>query len=330
MKTKKILITGGAGFIGSNIAFEIQKRFPEYKIVIFDKFNNRQRRENGNFMFFGDYKNILGLKAEIISGDLAVESDLNSLLKDKFEIIFHQGAISDTTVLNQEEVLKTNTISFHYLVNYCLVTGCKLIYASSAGTYGNTSSPNKVGVGEIPENIYGYSKLQMDEIARSCINHNRDLHIIGLRYFNVYGPGEVYKRKTSSMILQLAKNVIDKKPLRLFKFGDQCRDFVYIKDVVEANIQAINGQSGIYNVGSGKNRSFNEVVSILGAILGQKIQVEYFDNPFSFYQNNTCADLSETINGIGYNPKYTLEMGMSEYIKEIQEYSDIKWKSFNE
>ena len=260
---KNILITGGAGFIGSSLAFEIQNRFPEYNITIFDKFNNREKRENGNFVCFGDYKNLIGLKAEIITGDLANELDISNLLKNKFDIIFHQGAISDTTVLNQNEVLKTNCVSFKYFVSYCLANNCKLIYASSAGTYGNSASPNRVGFGEIPENIYGFSKLQMDEITRAYLQSNEKLHIVGLRYFNVYGPREVFKRRTSSMVLQLAKQAIENKSVRLFKYGEQSRDFVYIKDVVESNILAIEGKSGIYNIGSGISRSFNDIINIL-------------------------------------------------------------------
>lgn len=327
---KNILITGGAGFIGSSLAFEIKNRFPEYKITIFDKFNNREKRENGNFVCFGDYKNITGLKVEIIVGDLSDELDIRNLLKNKFDIIFHQGAISDTTVLNQNEVLITNTVSFKYFVNYCLANNCKLIYASSAGTYGNSASPNRVEFGEIPENIYGFSKLQMDEIARAYLQLYPKLHIVGLRYFNVYGPREVYKRRTSSMILQLARQAIEKKSVKLFEFGEQCRDFVYIKDVVEANILAIEGKSGIYNVGSGVSRSFNEIINILEIYLNQKIQVEYFANPYSFYQNNTCADLSSSFNGLGYIPNYTLEDGIAEYLIEIKSYTQNIWNSFYE
>lgn len=327
---KNILITGGAGFIGSNLAFELQKRFPEYNITIFDKFNNREKRENGNYICFGDYKNLIGLKAEIITGDLANELDISNLLKNKFDIIFHQGAISDTTVLNQNEVLKTNSISFKYFVSYCVANNCKLIYASSAGTYGNSASPNRVEFGEIPENIYGFSKLQMDEITRAYLKSNEKLHIVGLRYFNVYGPREVFKRRTSSMILQLAKQAIENKSVRLFKYGEQSRDFVYIKDVVEANILAIEGKSGIYNIGSGISRSFNDIIKILEGNLQTTINIEYFDNPYSFYQNNTCADLINSKAGLGYISQYSLEQGISEYVLEILNYSLNNWNSFNE
>jgi ADP-L-glycero-D-manno-heptose 6-epimerase len=317
---KKILITGGAGFIGSNIAWELQNRFPEFSITIFDHFNDGSKRSSGNFNYFGDFRNIIGLKAEIIIGDISNIDDVNNLLKNKFDIIFHQGAISDTTVVNQNEVLKTNLSSFKLFLEYCLENNSKLIYASSAGTYGNSLAPNRVGFGEYPENIYGFSKLYMDQLSRYYLNLNKNLHIVGLRYFNVYGHRELYKGKTSSMVLQLAMQAIYKNSVRIFSFGEQSRDFVYIKDVVDANILAIDGKSGIYNIGSGISRSFNDVINILEINLDKKIQVNFFENPFSFYQNNTCADLNESLKCLGFSPNYTLEKGIGDYLKFIESY----------
>jgi ADP-L-glycero-D-manno-heptose 6-epimerase len=324
----EVLITGGAGFIGAKLAYEIQNRYPHWKITVFDKFNNYEKRLNGNFKYFGDYKNLIGLNVNIIVGDLTVDNDLKQIFEKKFDIIFHQGAISDTTELNQEEVLLTNTISFNKILNYCISNNVKLIYASSAGTYGNSKSPNIVGRGERPENVYGFSKLQMDQILRSNIEENVGINVVGLRYFNVFGPGEIYKRKTSSMVLQLAKQAIDNKKVRLFKYGEQSRDFVYINDVIEANLEAVNSESGIYNVGSGVSRSFNDVVKCLENELGYKISIEYFDNPYSFYQNNTCAELDKT--KFKYSPKFSLEQGIKEYTKVILEYTDDVWKRFYE
>jgi ADP-L-glycero-D-manno-heptose 6-epimerase len=327
---KNILITGGAGFVGSNLALEIQEKYPSSSITIFDKFNNKERRTNKNYKYFGDFKNLTGFKGKVVSGDLQNISELNSILSNEFDVIFHQGAISDTTVLDQEEVIKTNLNSFYQILEYCKINKSKLIYASSAGTYGNSISPNIVGKGEIPENVYGYSKLQMDNIVRDYIIENPDLLIVGLRYFNVYGPGELYKRTTSSMILQLAKQAIDRKEVKLFKFGEQKRDFVYIKDVVQANLKAVNGKSGIYNVGSGVSREFNEIVSILSKCLNMKIDKKFIDNPYDFYQNNTCADISGAKNDFNYSPEYTLEDGISDYTKIILNYKNSDWKCFSE
>lgn len=324
----KILITGGAGFIGSNLARKLKIEFPNCSVTIFDKFNTLDKNINGNYKYFGDYKNLLGLNVEIIAGDLSNESDLQKLLSKPYDIIFHQGAISDTTVLNQELVLKTNTISFRILLEYCKDYKSKLIYASSAGTYGNTKSPNVEGYFETPENIYGFSKLQMDIMARNYISNYPDMHIVGLRYFNVYGPGEIYKRKTSSMILQLAKQILDSKSVKLFKNGEQRRDFVYIEDVIDANILAIEGLSGVYNIGSGVSRSFNDIISIIASRMNYKININYIDNPFDFYQNNTQADLTNSFLNLKYTPKYSLEEGIDNYLNEILNYSSVVWKNF--
>ena len=325
---KNILITGGAGFIGSNLAKEIQNQYPSCLITIFDYFNTTEKRANGNFKYFGDYKNIVGIKSNIIVGDISIEDDVLNLLKGEYDIIFHQGAISDTTVENQEEVLKTNLSTFNLFLNYCKNNRTKLVYASSAGTYGNSISPNIIGKGEVPENIYGFSKLSMDELARSFIKKNSNVHIVGLRYFNVYGPNELYKRKTSSMILQLARQAMNKKEVKLFKFGEQKRDFVYIKDVVQANIKAIEGMSGVYNVGSGQSRTFLDIIKNIELNINEKIEIDFIDNPYSFYQNNTLADLSSSIERINYKPEYNLENGIKDYMKTILNYSKKEWDDF--
>lgn len=325
---KNILITGGAGFVGSNLAFEIQDRFPNCNITIFDKFNTNEKRNNGNFKYFGDYRNLIGLNCKIVVGDIANELDIARILSNDFDVIFHQAAVSDTTVKNQEEVLKANLSTFKYFLDYCKSKSTKLIYASSAGVYGNSSSPNIVGKGEIPENIYGFSKLNMDIHARNFLKINKNVHLVGLRYFNVFGPREIYKRKTSSMILQLSKQAISNKRVKLFKFGDQCRDFVYINDVVQANIKAIDGLSGIYNVGSGQSRTFTDIVKIIELHLKEKIDIEFIDNPYSFYQNHTLADIKNSYEGINFIPKYSLEEGINDYMKTILKYSNNDWNEF--
>jgi ADP-L-glycero-D-manno-heptose 6-epimerase len=325
-----ILITGGAGFIGSNLAYELKRRYPDCKLTIFDKFNTGEKRFKGNYKYFGDYNNLIDLDAEIIVGDLLNKKDIDNLLQSRFDVIYHQAAISDTTELNQNEMINTNSNSFDLFLKYSLDFNSKLIYASSAGTYGNTLPPNIVGIGEYPENVYGFSKLLMDQKFRRILLNRSEPHIVGLRYFNVYGHGELYKRKTSSMILQLAKQAIDNNSVRLFKFGEHKRDFVYIKDVVDANINAIQAKPGIYNVGSGVSRSFNDIISILKNELNREISIDYFDNPYSFYQCNTCADLSTNLNGLDYNPNYNLEDGIKDYLKKIINYSTKEWSLFYE
>jgi ADP-L-glycero-D-manno-heptose 6-epimerase len=198
--------------------------------------------------------------------------------------------------------------------------GAKVIYASSAAVYGNCPAPMREDGCLKPKNVYGFSKLMMDNLAFKYLRKYQNAAIIGLRYFNVYGFGEAHKGKFASMVYQLmAKMVRGEKP-RLFKWGEQKRDFVYIKDVVKANLLAMEkGIGGVYNVGSGRARSFNELVAILNEVLGTDFDIEYFDNPYDFYQNYTEADLTKISNVLGYKPDWSLEEGVRDYFQTLKE-----------
>lgn len=322
LKNKNILITGGAGFVGSNIALYLNKYHPKANVFIFDKFRSFEKFENGNLLSLGHFKNLINFKGEIIIGDLA--KDLNKLDNYKFDYIFHNGAISDTTCLNQELILKINYESLDYFIEKVKSNNGTLIYSSSAAVYGNSEAPNVVGEGEIPQNVYGFSKLLMDRKLNTILKNNKiekndvDYKIIALRYFNVYGKNEYFKGSTASMILQLGLQIIKNKKIKLFEFGEQLRDFVYIKDVIQANIRALEAlDSGIYNVGSGKARSFNDIVNALREHLGD-FEIEYIKNPYKFYQNHTQADISSTKISLFYEPRYSLEDGIEDYIDEIK------------
>lgn len=315
---KKILITGGAGFIGSNLAFYFQKNHPNAHVIVFDSFRNNKSFDNGNPRSLGHFKNLIGFMGEVIVGDINNKDDLNRLRDYKFDYIFHQAAISDTTLLDQELMIRTNLNAFKDILDMALEMDAGLIYASSAGVYGNSPAPNRVGHGELPENVYGFSKLAMDYLAYRYMREHPEMLIVGLRYFNVYGEREFYKGKTASMILQLGLQAIKNKKAKLFKYGEQKRDFVYIADVIQANIKAINAiKSGVYNVGYGIARSFNDIIECLKNELGE-FEVEYFDNPYSFYQNHTEADIEPTAEFLGYMPRFSLEHGIKNYIDEIK------------
>ena len=217
---KTILITGGAGFIGSNLACYFQNNFPSSKIIIFDCFRNNDLLSNGNLKSFGHYKNLIGFQGTIICGNLNFKDDLLKLSQFKFDFIFHQAAISDTRVYDQEIIMRTNTNSFYDILSMAKKDDAVLVYASSAATYGNLPSPQVVGV-EAPENPYGFSKLMMDQIAFDFSKNNPDMIIVGLRFFNVYGPKEFYKAQTASMIIQLGHQILDGNRPRLFYNSDK-------------------------------------------------------------------------------------------------------------
>ena len=315
---KTILITGGAGFIGSNLAFYFQANFPESKVTVFDCFRNDETFNNGNLKSFGHYKNLIGFRGEIISGNINNKDDLSLLDKYNFDFIFHHAAISDTRVYDQEIIMKTNVNSFYDLLEIAKKDESVMVYASSAATYGNLPSPQTVGQ-ENPENPYGYSKYIMDQIAIRYSLENPDLTIVGLRFFNVYGPREYYKGNTSSMVIQLGHQILDGKVPRLFNNSNQIlRDFIYIDDVVQANIKACTPkQNGTYNVGTGIPRNFQEIADILQKELDTDLGTDYFPNPYNGYQMNTEADISSTKKNLDFEPKFSLERGIKAYIPEI-------------
>ena len=316
---KTILITGGAGFIGSNLAFYFQENFPNSKVIVFDCFRSDEIFPNGNLKSFGHYKNLIGFKGDIICGNINNQADLALLGDYKFDYVFHQAAISDTRVYDQEIIMKTNVNSFYDLLAIAKKDRAVMVYASSAATYGNLPSPQTVGK-ESPENPYGFSKYIMDQIAIRYSKENPDLTMVGLRFFNVYGPREYYKANTSSMVIQLGHQILDGKIPRLFKGSDQIfRDFIYIDDVLQAIIKSCDPkQNGTYNVGTGISRSFQDIADILQKELGTDLGTEYFPNPYDGYQMHTQANISASKDNLGFEPKVSLEQGIKSYIPEIK------------
>ena len=317
--SKTLLITGGAGFIGSRLAHYFQQHYPEAKIVVFDCFRSGQTFPHGNLVSFGHYKNLLDFTGEVICGNITSADDLARLTDYRFDVIFHQAAISDTRVYDQEVVVRTNVNAFADILALAKKDRATVVYASSAATYGSLPSPQTIGR-ERPENPYGYSKYAMDQLARRFARLNPEMNVVGLRYFNVYGPGEFYKAKTASMVVQLGHQILSGKAPRLFEHSDRIlRDFVNIEDVIQANILACQAKkSGVYNVGTGIPRSFQDIADILQQELGADLGTEYFPNPYSGYQTHTQADISLTRQDLGYEPRITLEAGIKNYIPEIK------------
>ncbi|MDY0123297.1 ADP-glyceromanno-heptose 6-epimerase [Sulfurimonas sp.] len=320
LNNKTILITGGAGFIGSNLAFYFQNNHPDAKVVIVDSFRSGEKLSNGNLKSFGHFKNLIGFGGEIISGDINDKDLLLNLeLNYKFDYIFHEAAISDTTALEQDLMVKTNVNAYKDLLELAIKHSANMIYASSAATYGNAASPQRVGR-ETPQNVYGFSKLCMDNLSREYMQ-NCDISIVGLRYFNVYGPREYFKNTTASMVLQFGHQILSGKNPRLFEDSDKIlRDFIYIEDIIQANIKAMNPKkSGIYNVGTGRARSFQDIVDILQSELGTTLSCDYIPNPFiGSYQFHTEADIASTKEALDYEPKFEMEDGIKAYISEIK------------
>jgi ADP-L-glycero-D-manno-heptose 6-epimerase len=156
----------------------------------------------------------------------------------------------------------------------------------------------------------------MDNIADRAARESKGWIIVGLRYFNVYGPREAHKGVPASMVYHLSRQMKAGQRPRIFKHGEQKRDFVYVKDVVEGSIRGLEAkESGIYNLGSGQARSFNDLVDVLNRSLGTDFKPDYIENPHVHYQNFTEADLTSVRGALGYQPQFSLETGVADYMR---------------
>ena len=302
----KYLVTGGAGFIGSNIAFALEEE-RKAEVIIVDNFSS------------GHFKNLIGFKGDIITDDIANDSWHDKA--GKVDAIFHEAAITDTTVTDQKEMMRVNVEGFKNVLNYALKYDIKkIVYASSAAVYGNGECPMREEQEPTPENVYGFSKAIMDNVAAQFAENHKDVSLVGLRYFNVYGPREDHKGKFASMIYQLYLQMKEGKRPRIFKYGEQMRDFVYVKDIVRANLNALDaGKFCVCNAAYGSPENFNKVIECLNSAMEKDLSPEYFDNPYDFYQNKTQADLRRTKTYINYRPEWDIERGIRDYVKILED-----------
>lgn len=297
---KRVLITGGAGFIGSNLALELEKKGRE--VIIVDN------------LFSGDKNNLRHFKGEFIEADISKPFDTN----EEIEIIFHLASNTDTTFKDDKEMIRNNIESFVNVIKLAKKNNAKLIYASSAAVYGDGKSPMKENQELKPLNAYALSKYLIDRIAE--LFYGQLPLIVGLRYFNVFGPNEAHKKKTSSMIHQLAQQTLSGKNPRIFKYGEQKRDHIYVKDIAQATIKASELKTNcILNVGTGTATSFNDLIKYINIGLGTNYRPEYFDNPYTaFYQETTCADMALS-HSKGIKAEYSTKGGIIEYVKMLKE-----------
>ncbi|MCL5260763.1 MAG: ADP-glyceromanno-heptose 6-epimerase [Gammaproteobacteria bacterium] len=310
-----IIVTGGAGFIGSNIVLGLNKKGHKDILVVDDltdgtKFNNLVDCE------ILDYQDKEIFLANILSKQ-------NSFAK--ITAVFHMGACSDTTEWNGKYMLENNYSYSKALLHYCLEKSIPFIYASSAAVYGNSKVFTPEPKNEQPLNVYGYSKLLFDQYVRRIFAQGKTSQVVGLRYFNVYGPREQHKGKMASVAFHLNQQLLKTGKVKLFQGSDgyvdggQLRDFVYVEDVVKVNLWCYenSAQSGIYNVGTGKAEAFNAIAKSVLAWHGRG-ELEYIPFPDELrgrYQSFTQADISE-LRSLGYKDEFKdVAGGVKKYLE---------------
>lgn len=296
------LVTGGAGFIGSNLALKLEEL--GHRVVAVDDLS------------VGNMKNLDGFKGTFVKADIT-EIDWEKEVGGKVDVVFHEAAITDTTYPDDERMMEVNAESFSRLLDFASARKARMVYATSAATYGAGKVPMKESQKPEPMNSYAVSKVGMEKAAAKYSGRFKCL--VGLRYFNVFGPRESFKGKASSMIYQLAVKMMNGEKPRLFKYGEQVRDHIYVKDIVGANLKAMEFEGcNVFNVGTGKPTSFNRIVEVLNELLGKNFEIEYFDNPLKVYQATTQADTKKAESVLGWKSHYSFEEGVEDYLGFIR------------
>lgn len=294
-----IVVTGGAGFIGSCVVRCLNDKGIK-NIIIIDDLGKTEK-----------WKNLVGKEFEDIISKHACFDWLKGR-ESQIEAFIHLGACSSTVETDASYLLENNTHFSRRLAEYALENDHRFIYASSAATYGDGSLGFSDDEGNLealrPLNMYGYSKQLFDLWLK---NENAFSKVVGLKYFNVFGPNELHKQRMASAITHILPSAQKEGVVRLFKSseperfkdGEQKRDFIYVKDAARMTCAFLeNDATGIYNIGSGMAGSWNTVAKGVFKAIGRPENIQYIDMPSDLqgkYQNYTCADMSKTQKVLG-------------------------------
>lgn len=313
-----IIVTGGAGFIGSNIVKALNEQ-GRTDILVVDDLKNGVQFQNIADCQLADYMDKQDFLEKILR-----EEEFNA----KIECVFHEGACSTTTEWNGHYMMKNNYEYSKILLHYCIKRQIPFLYASSAAVYGDNTTFKEEPANELPLNVYGYSKLLFDQYVRRILP-NVHSQVVGFRYFNVYGPRESHKGSMASVAFHLNNQAHETGVIKLFEGcdgygdGEQRRDFIYIDDVVRVNLWFAEHHeiSGIFNVGTGSCQSFNDVAKgVLGHHTQAKLNYIHFPEHLKGrYQSFTEADIS-SLREAGYEQTFmTVEQGVAKYMEWLND-----------
>ena len=311
-----IIVTGGAGFIGSALIAALNKR-QITDILVVDE-HGKDKCKNLVNLSFADYAE----KNDFL------KTVLEKKISSGLESVFHMGACSDTTETDAEYLEKNNYQFSTLLAQWATDANIRFIYASSAATYGDGSkgfSDDEEKIEQLqPLNLYGHSKQLFDLWA-----HRNDLlkKVVGLKYFNVFGPNEYHKGDMRSFVIKAFEQINATGKVRLFKSykaeyadGEQKRDFLYVKDAVDMTLFFLDNPqlSGLFNIGDGKARTWNDLAAAVFTAMGKAVLIEYIDMPDSIrnqYQYFTQAEITK-LRKVGYNKEPTsLEDAIKDYVQ---------------
>ncbi len=314
----RVLVTGGAGFIGSALVWELNRRGYE-NIIVSDRLCSDEKWKNLVPLRFHDYIDGTDLEQR-------VRTSPESL--GKFDVIFHLGACSATTEKDADYLMRNNYEFTKILAEWALTKSTRFVYASSAATYGDGALGMDDQMSDLhrlrPLNMYGYSKHLFDLHAARTGMLRR---IVGMKYFNVYGPNEDHKadmrsvvHKAYGQILQTGKVQLFKSHRPDFKDGEQMRDFLYVKDAIQMTIHLASEPlvSGLYNLGSGQAHTWVQLAQAIFAALGQQPNIEFVEMPEhlkSKYQYYTCADIAKLLQSGYQQPLFTLNDAVRDYVQ---------------
>jgi ADP-L-glycero-D-manno-heptose 6-epimerase len=313
-----IIVTGGAGFIGSAIVWRLNQ-LGEDNILVVDELGSDEKWKNLVGLNFKDFINKYDFIEDVIDGKLTGY---------EAKTIIHMGANSSTTEKDADLLLTNNYEYTKALAEYSLENNVRFIYASSAATYGDGVlgfDDELIKCNQLrPLNMYGYSKHLFDLWA---MKQSAFDEIVGLKYFNVYGPNEYHKADMRSVVHKAFEQVRDTGKVKLFKSlnkdykdGEQMRDFIYVKDAVNMTLYFLEhpDKNGLFNIGSGKARTWSDLVTALFNAMNKPVNVEYIDLPDHLadkYQYFTEAN-TDKLKKAGYNaPVSSLEEGINDYVK---------------